>query len=711
MAKNGKKRTQTAPAKPQAARTAAVGPDTMRTGQLVAWIALNLLVFVTPVIISNWTAIGVSLPLTYDQFDIIKVFSQRLFTLIAFGAWAWDIFVHGGKIRRSKIDYLILALLAWVLLTTFTSISWQTALFGKYRRFEGLLAFVNYAAIFFLVMQFADRASRVRTLAKTLFFSGAIVSFYGVLQYFGLDPIKWGSLPFEANRAFSTYGNPDMLGAFLIFPLIISLALALSESDIMMRIVYWLGFLLAVAAWIVAFTRGAWIGGAFGLGILIFVAFRHRVKLTGTDYGFMGAIAAMATGLIIVSLSATSAVMNVWLRLRSIFNTNDGSSKTRFEIWQAAIDAIKDRPIFGFGADTFRLVFPKYKPAKYVTDAGYLSVADNVHNYPLQITTALGIPGFLLLYGTFGAAAWFSAPLVFKRHEGSERLVLAGFWAACAGYLASLSFGISVTGNTFLLWAAMAVVLAPLAKVVEVRRFEWGVFAAAVSLVLVAVLIVGSFVYISADSHYLKARLVAQGQTRVDEVEKAIELNPFNDMYRAELGLAHMDNAVAAITQLASGNSQDPAVRALAQSHFDKAERAFLDVIDFVPWEYDNYVFITSLYSMGAEYLDPSYGEKAVEYGEKGVAVEPYGPAVRFQLARALMRLGRDAEAKGHLETAVKLDPKYTDAWVLLGDLNRATGDYAAARDAYQAALKRDPNLSTVQANLAAVEASIAAGK
>lgn len=709
MAKSGKKNSQSASKSPRL--VVAVAPDVMRPAQKVAWFSLLALVFVTPIIIANWTWLGFQLPVTYDQFDIIKVLSQRVFTLIAFGAWSWDILSHGGKLRRSKIDYLILALLGWILLTTFTSIHWQTALFGKYRRFEGLLAFVNYAFIFFLVTQFADRASRIRTLAKSLFFSGAFVSFYGVMQYWGMDPIKWGNLPFEANRAFSTYGNPDMLGGFLIFPLIISLALALSESDLFMRVTYWIGFLLAVFAWIVAFTRGAWIGGAVGLAILIFVAFRHKVKLSAVDWGFMAAIGTLAAALFLVSLRATSAVMNVWLRLKSIFDANDGSSKTRFEIWQAAIDAIKDRPIFGFGADTFRLVFPKYKPAEYVADAGYLSVADNVHNYQLQITSALGIPGFLLLYGTFGAAAWFSAPLVFKKHEGSERLVLAGFWAACAGYLTSLTFGISVTGNTFLMWTGMAIVLAPLAKVVEIPRIKGGVYIAATILVLVAALLVGSFMYIAADNHYLKARLVTQGATRVEEVEKAIALNPFNDMYRAELGLAYTDMTVSAVTQYASAGAQDPAARAVAQAQFDKAEQALLDVIEFVPSEYDNYVFITSLYNLGAEYLDPAYANKAVEYGEKGVEVEPFGPAIRFQLARALMGLGRYDVAAEQMRNAVDLDPNYADGWALLGEAERASGNLEAARDAFKSAIALKPNATGVEDSLAAVEASLAAEK
>jgi len=257
----------------------------------------------------------------------------------------------------------------------------------------------------------------------------------------------------------------------------------------------------------------------------------------------------------------------------------------------------------------------------------------------------------------------------------------------------------------------MAIVLAPLAKVIEVPRIKGGVYYAATILVLVAALLVGSFVYIAADNHYLKARLVTQGATRVEEVEKAIALNPFNDMYRAELGLAHTDNVVTAITQYTSSGSTDPAQRAIAQAQFDKAEKALLDVIAFVPSEYDNYVFIVSLYSLGAEYLDSTYSEKAVEYGEKGVKVEPFGPAIRFQLSRALMSLGRYDEARGHMQTAVDLDPRYAEGWMLLGEIERAQGNLEAAQEAFSTALELKPGLTGVAETLAAIEASIAAEK
>src|SRR5664279_3872969 len=181
MAKAAKKNTASV-------RAAMAGTgDVMSVAQKISWWSLLAMVFIVPIAMSNWTWLGFKLPISYDQFDITKVFFQRVLSCIALGAWGWDILTRGGKIRRTPVDWLILAFLGWVTLSMFFSISPATAFFGKYRRFEGLLSFINYAVIYFLVLQFADRPSRVRALAETLFWSGFIVAGYGLLQSIGRD--------------------------------------------------------------------------------------------------------------------------------------------------------------------------------------------------------------------------------------------------------------------------------------------------------------------------------------------------------------------------------------------------------------------------------------------------------------------------------------------------------------------------------------------
>lgn len=664
------------------------------------------MVLLVPVASSNFTWLpAVQMPLTYDQFDIVKVFTMRGFVIVALGFWAWTTLTRGGKLRRTRVDWLIIAFLAWVALTTVLSIHPETALFGKYRRFEGLVSFITYAAIFFVTVQMIDRPAKMRSLARTLCISGLIVSGYGVVQFLGLDPASWGRLPFEANRAFSFYGNPDLLGGYLMFPLPVALAMALSEREMKWRAFYWVTFLVTVASWLTAFTRGAWIGGTVALLIVGFAAWRRKAKLEKVDFGFLGVTAAASAAIAAWSLRSADPVMNVAKRLVSIFQFGEGSAKTRFEIWEAAIAAVKDSPIVGHGPDTFRLLFPKYKPIEYVADAGYLSVADNVHNYPLQAATGFGIPGVILLYAIFVWALVIAAKKSFEKGTSDAGLLYAGFWAASAGYLVHLIFGLSVTGSTFLLWISVGVLLAAGATTVEIPggTAAWRTAGAVLALVLMVALTVGNGVYIVADAYHLQARVGGIGpQERVEATLTSIKLNPFNDMYRAELGQGYQSLFLAWLNDVLQKEQQGAdaaASQVAARAAFLDAERAMKDAIDFVPPEYDNYVFLANLYNLGGEYGPNLEGDfatrdfyaEALAIAERGIEVEPFGPAIRLQAAIAHMGTGDYEPAIEQLEIATDMDPRYSDGFVFLGEAYLGAGRTEDAIAALEHALEVDP--------------------
>jgi O-antigen ligase len=563
----------------------------MSAARRVAWWSLLAMVLLVPIAMSNLTALGISLPLTYDSFDIIKMSLERILGFVALGAWAWDLLRRGGKVRHTPVDWLILALLAWVALSAVTSLHLPTAVFGKPRRYEGLLSFVNYALIYFLVLQFADRTARVLKLAQALFWSSVVVATYGLLQYAGRDPFDWGTLPFEVNRAFSTYGNPDLLGAFLIFSVTVAAALALFERRLGWRLVYWIGFGLNGMALIVAFTRGAWIGGAVALVVLGVVAWRQRAHLARIDLVPAGGFVAAGILVVVRSLSSANEVMNFGKRLASIFQFSSGSGQTRTEIWQAAGSAIKERPFLGWGADTFRLVFPKFKPVEYVRDAGGLSVADNTHNYPLQLATGIGVPGMLMFYGVVVWAGVRSFSTVFRRDDDPGRLLIGAFWAAAVGYLVQLLFGVSVTGVTFLLWIALAVALAPTARLVEVRAPRWGMVAGAAVLAVCVAGIGYQGVVLAADNVYMKAQASTSAEQRIAHAKRAVRLFPYSQTYRWGLGVAYMDELKLLLQEGSkaqqAGEDTAPYYEASKQA-FINAETAFNEAIAFVPDEYDD---------------------------------------------------------------------------------------------------------------------------
>jgi O-antigen ligase/predicted negative regulator of RcsB-dependent stress response len=693
-------------AAPAARRQAvAVTPNAMAgmTGtEKVVWVSLHALIFLVAVGMANanWLVkfglSGFSLPLTYDQFDIIKVFVMRACALVGVGAWAFSFFLRGGTLRRTKADWLILAFLTWVLISSFFSISPATAIFGKYRRFEGFLSFLTYAIVFFLIVQMVDRPSRIRSIAHTLVVSGAVVSGYGMLQFLGLDPVNWGAqLPFEFNRAFSTYGNPDLLGGYLIFPLAISLAMALSDKRQVWRGVYWGAFVLTGLCWGASFVRGAWIGGGVALVVLAIAAIVARAPWGAVDWWATGLTGVFGAAFVARSMQATNEVLNIGVRIASTFQLSSGSAVTRFQIWSAAIRAIKERPVFGFGADTFRLVFPHTKPLEYVKSGGYLSVADNVHNYPLQLAAGIGIPGFLLLYGLFGWILYLGVPNAFARDRGGERFIIAGFWAAAVGYIMHLMFGLSVTGCTVYLWLSMAVIVAPTARSVQVGPKVWGPVVGVLIAAVVTVASIYNVVYIVADRYYLLSQFSGGVGDRVRYSLEAIRLSPFNDMYRSQLALNYdkqMSAWIDAARTLQTQKKDPSSAIDQAQQSFRAAERAYLDVMAFVPTEYDNYVFLTSLYNKAGTYFDSAYFEQAVAMGQKGIECEKYGPAVRMQKALALYSLDRLDEARVLLEETWTMDPNYTDPTLMLADIYTRQGRKNQARKMYEAVLSVAPS-------------------
>jgi tetratricopeptide (TPR) repeat protein len=301
---------------------------------------------------------------------------------------------------------------------------------------------------------------------------------------------------------------------------------------------------------------------------------------------------------------------------------------------------------------------------------------------------------------------------VFGRSDDHRRILFGAFWAACAAYIVQLMFGLSVTGNTFLLWLSIGVLIAPSAVSFEVKAPNWGVVAALIAVVLAGLGIGFQIVYMQADYEYLIAMVASQGQARVDATLAAVRLNPFNDMYRAEVGLAYRDQMIANLNlaQQAQQAGQDPTpYLRLAAQEYGESANAMQDTIKFVPWEYDNYVFLASLDNIAGQVLDPKYYKTAQGIALQGVAVETFGPAIRVELARSYQGQSQIDKAIEQANTAAKMDPAYSDAWLLLSNLYVQKGDKAQALAVLKQFQTSNPGDTSAASALAQLEPTASA--
>jgi tetratricopeptide (TPR) repeat protein len=244
------------------------------------------------------------------------------------------------------------------------------------------------------------------------------------------------------------------------------------------------------------------------------------------------------------------------------------------------------------------------------------------------------------------------------------------------------------------------VVLAPTATFVDFEAPDWGIAAASVGIFLALVGIGYQFVFMAADWQYLQANAVLNGSAATQAAIKAAQLNPWNDMYSAEIGMSYRNEFVDLINaayQAKQSGGDYAQYSAQAQEKFDASAAALKETIAIVPNEYDNYVFLSSLYNIGGSALNEKYFEDAITWSQKGIEVEPYGPAIRVQYARALNGTGKAAEALKQLEYAYSMDPAYVEAGEGLAqqykDMGR-TADAIATLKRLQAAAPGDTTVA-----------------
>jgi O-antigen ligase len=126
-------------------------------------------------------------------------------------------------------------------------------------------------------------------------------------------------------------------------------------------------------------------------------------------------------------------------RLNGLFKPEQNTVWERTKLWQGAWNMIKERPLLGFGVNTFSRNFPKYKPVDY-PDLRY------AHNSYLQMWSEIGVIGLF----TFLAMPLIVLINAFKGIKNKINAATEGliFLGALCGYIAFLLQG-SMDNNLF----------------------------------------------------------------------------------------------------------------------------------------------------------------------------------------------------------------------------------------------------------------------
>ncbi len=364
-------------------------------------------------------------------------------------------------LRRTVLDIPVLLIIVYATISLIFSDGPLLGLVGKYKRYEGLPSLICYALIYFFTVQSIKGEKDLKRMIKIMAVGFALVSFYGLLQLFGLD---FPTVRHFGSRIQSSFGNPILFGSYLIIMLPLLFILARHSDQEKWRLFSWSLIALGSINLVYTESRGAWLGLlAVVVAIIIksrkpSIVKRKRTKnvrskkqaLTPKSRFTMVVMVVVMCGVVTGSLFAAPN-SHLGERLTSTFAFSEGSAATRLEIWKASLEMVSDRPLFGYGFEQMGYWFPLYKTAQHVKLAPN-GIADRTHNDLLQAALDMGLPGLLLYMWIFVIAV---LGLFRTRNRMRETPYATGLFAALVGYFAQAQTGIPAVFISPLVWSML----------------------------------------------------------------------------------------------------------------------------------------------------------------------------------------------------------------------------------------------------------------
>jgi O-antigen ligase len=226
--------------------------------------------------------------------------------------------------------------------------------------------------------------------------------------------------------AVSAVAASDALGGgrlatrvFVLALVVLAAAVALGRESVVGPALSFLPLATApVAAWalVVSQTRSAWLGALVGLSALALLQ-KPRLLLA-----LAGGVAAL------VLLHPASVAQRLTIE--------DASSVDRYYMWQAGIDMVLDRPVFGQGPGMILVVYPRYRWPEAPNHQ-----QPHLHDNVLEIAAERGLPGlafFLWCAAAVFARAWREARQARRAPPGEAWAALGALAVLGAVFVAGL---------------------------------------------------------------------------------------------------------------------------------------------------------------------------------------------------------------------------------------------------------------------------------
>lgn len=357
-----------------------------------------------------------------------------------------------------KKSVLLVSVAAFYLVLIATSaigINFYQSFFGELYRAEGIILHLHLFVFFIILISVFSKKEEWQNLfrisAAVGFFSSMVLIFHklGIPLFYDLDFDMGGG----------TMSNKNFFGNYIVLIIFITILLFFSERKKYLKAMWLCSAVFNGYALFLSGTRGAFVGIFAGLLFCFFISFfnLNRKKRITALVGFL--VFCILVLLVFLNQGMFEKMLKSGTYLERLFSITKFDIGERGDLWLLSIDAFKEKPLTGWGFESFSFVFDKYIGQKYPKVIIENTYFDRPHNKVLEILLYGGAVGFASYILIFMSIFW----MIFRRNgvkDGWNDKPKIFFSSILAGFFISyffqniFSFDTAITYILFFLMAA-----------------------------------------------------------------------------------------------------------------------------------------------------------------------------------------------------------------------------------------------------------------
>ena len=590
----------------------------------------------------------------------------------------WLGIVLAAGIRAKRLAVPVLTMRYVVL--AFVGLALVATIFSPYAHpsRQWLIVIVGYAALFYLLVSFAERWEHIRRLSVVIVLMGVGEAGWAIMQ-----GLAWNVL-----RPAGTFFNPNFLAGYLTVAWTILFSVAIygyrqvpaCSRRWMSPVLWWMGLGTALGGMFLAVLLTQSRGGmvVFLAGSIFVLTVRYRWKLAG------GCVAVVVLLGLVVPTPIRDRVLAE--------HQQNPVSYARWQMWQGAVAQMVDHPL-GIGLGLYQYTFPLYAFPVDGEISRFGKVAQTPHNDYLQMGVEMG-PGAILVFGIGIVLLLRELRQVLQsRLRRWQRSLIVGAGGGAIALLIHAMLDSSLRESALaillVLCGALIVSAARLAQrrtdnvsVIPIHsRWAWGIGAACLVLVAGAEVTRMGVAWMKFDRASRQA-MAGETDAAIEGLKTAVALDPGKALYHHGLGSVYARAFEA---------SRDKQAFQLAYAEFKRA-------IELNPLDSRLLGLLGQLYVSAAQVsAAPAASDDqqnvwlraAVQVYDRAIGLAPFSAMYRYEQARLYWMLGERSEAERRAAEAENLEPNFLPARALLARLWIEKGQVDQARGQLREILAR----------------------